>query len=234
MVQKVNELERPVPVRIKFEKVGRLQYISHLDLNRTFSHALVRAKIPVWYTMGFNPHTKMNFATPLSVGSESLCEYLDIKIVKDVSAEFIMTALKENLADGLNVVDVYFPETKFDALAWSEYEIKLLFADASVEYAKKISDIFARDEVIVTKRSKSGDKDVNIKSYLNRLDVAFENGEIVMRTVLSCGKDNFLNPEYLIKVIKDELGILGGDPTKEGYSVIRKEVYFDDAVTAFR
>ena len=141
MVQEVKTLETPRAVRIKFEKTGKLQYISHLDLNRTFSHALVRAKIPEWYTMGFNPHTKMNFATPLSVGSESLCEYLDIKIVKDVSADFIKEALKNNLADGLDVVDVYFPETKFNDIAWSEYEIKLTIPGADEALLNAVENI---------------------------------------------------------------------------------------------
>ena len=86
------ELVPPKAVRLKFCKVGTLQYISHLDLQRTFNRIIVRACIPVWYTQGFNPHIKLVFSTPLSVGSESICEYLDIKlgcfggIVTDVSA----------------------------------------------------------------------------------------------------------------------------------------------------
>ena len=234
MVQEVKKLETPRAVRIKFEKTGKLQYISHLDLNRTFSHALVRAKIPVWYTMGFNPHTKMNFATPLSVGSESICEYLDIKIVNDVSAESIKLALQNNLADGLDVVDVYFPETKFNDIAWSEYEMKLTVQGADGALLDAARRIFEKDEITVVKRSKSGDKEVNIKDYILRLAFALEEGRLVIRTALSCSKDNFLNPEYLIKVLKDELGILCGDPMVEGYTVMRKEVYLADGITPFR
>jgi hypothetical protein len=44
------ELPNPKVVRLKFCKVGTLQYISHLDLQRTFNRILVRACIPVWYT----------------------------------------------------------------------------------------------------------------------------------------------------------------------------------------
>ena len=58
-------------MRIKFRKIGRLKYISHLDLQRTFSTGLIRAGIPVWYSKGFNPHPKLVFALTVSVGAES-------------------------------------------------------------------------------------------------------------------------------------------------------------------
>ena len=77
-------LEAPKNIRIKFLKTGSLQYISHLDLHRLINRALVRAGIPIWYTKGFNPHAKMVFALPLPVGVESVCEYLDVKIDKEI------------------------------------------------------------------------------------------------------------------------------------------------------
>ena len=42
-------------VRIKFEKNEYSAYISHLDLMNTLQRSLVRAKLPVRYTEGFNP-----------------------------------------------------------------------------------------------------------------------------------------------------------------------------------
>ena len=227
-------LEKPKAVRSKFEKRDRLQYISHLDLNRTFSHALVRARIPVWYTMGFNPHTKMTFATPLSVGSESVCEYMDIKIVKDMSADDIKTALSAAFAPGLNIVDVYFPETKFNDIAWSEYEITLHTSKSSDALAGEINRIFDNEEIRVVKHTKSGEKEVDIKLHILRFGAKYENGNVVIRTVLCCDKQNFLNPEYLMKVIKAELGLFAAESVDEGYDIMRREVYFADGTTPFR
>ena len=45
----------PTPIRIKFTKTGALQFISHLDLNRTMKTVMIRAKIPIHYSEGFNP-----------------------------------------------------------------------------------------------------------------------------------------------------------------------------------
>ena len=63
-----------ITVRISFEKKNEASYISLLDLQRVMQRALKRSGLPVWYTLGFNPHIYMTFAAPLSLGQESLAE----------------------------------------------------------------------------------------------------------------------------------------------------------------
>ena len=55
-------------IRIFFEKCGESAYISLLDLQRVFHRVLKRSGLPVWYTMGFNPHIYLSFSCPLSLG----------------------------------------------------------------------------------------------------------------------------------------------------------------------
>lgn len=225
--------ENPRTVRIKFEKTGSLQYISHLDLNRTFSHAIIRAKIPVWYTQGFNPHTKMIFATPLSVGAESVCEYMDIKIVKEISLDEIKRRLAENLPPEMKITKVYFPISKFTDIAWSEYDIAIKTSNADAALAENINKIFAEKEITVLKKTKSGEKDADIKPYILSFRAEYEDGLLKINTVLCCDTQNFLNPEYIVKVIKERAGILAGNPTEEFYSIMRKEIYTPDGKTVF-
>ena len=111
-IKSLPELERPRTVRLKFIKVGSLQYISHLDLQRTFNRVIVRACLPIWYTKGFNPHAKLVFSTPLSIGAQSTCEFLDIRIDREMSCETIMERLNAELTEELKIVDAYIPETK--------------------------------------------------------------------------------------------------------------------------
>ena len=84
MVQ-VNDTKRIIRFRMK--KMGSLQYISHLDLVRTMHKVIVRAKLPLWYTEGFNPKPKMVFAAPLSIGTESECEFMDIRLNDYIAPE---------------------------------------------------------------------------------------------------------------------------------------------------
>ena len=66
-------------IRLRFRKTGDAKFISHLDLDRTMKSALTRAGIKVEHTHGFNPRPYLVFSLPTSVGTESLCEFLDIK-----------------------------------------------------------------------------------------------------------------------------------------------------------
>ena len=51
-----------ITVRISFEKKNEASYISLLDLQRVMQRVLKRSGLPVWHTLGFNPHIYMTFA----------------------------------------------------------------------------------------------------------------------------------------------------------------------------
>ena len=83
----VPETQLNIPVRAKFYKIGSLQYISHLDLVRTMTRVLVRSHIPAWYSQGFNPRLKLTFSLPLSIGTQSECEFFDIRLTRQTDFE---------------------------------------------------------------------------------------------------------------------------------------------------
>ena len=68
-----------ITVRISFKKKNEASYISLLDMQRVMQRVLKRSGLPVWHTLGFNPHIYMTFACPLSLGQESECECVDVK-----------------------------------------------------------------------------------------------------------------------------------------------------------
>ena len=92
-------------IRLRFSKTDQAKYISHLDTNRVFSRAFARAKIPLWFTEGFNPHPFMSFSLPLSLGVESLCENVDIRILENIPYDEIKRRMNESLPQGIRIVD---------------------------------------------------------------------------------------------------------------------------------
>lgn len=180
----------PENVRIRFSKLGRLRYISHLDLCRTMVTAMVRAKIPMWYTEGFNPHPKMVFTQPLPLFAESECEYLDIKIVEDVSHAELKRRLCSAFTPELYISDVYTPQSKFSDIAYAQYRIKTgtLSSDA----------LFGNGELCVVKRSKDGkEKTVDIRPQIK--DAKLE-GDVITAT-LSASGESYLNPELFCRAL---------------------------------
>lgn len=217
-------LEQPKTVRIRFVKKGNLQYVSHLDLQRTIHRVLIRAGIPMWYTKGFNPHPKISFGYPLSIGTESECEFLDIRLEREISMENLIKQLNCELTDEMYVYDAYDAVTDANDVAFADYTVKICTEGGSPALAGKIAAVLARDELLMTKKSKSGEKEINLIPLIDQSKIGWcdECKSVVMNLCLATGSKQNLNPELLISALKRELGILSGNPTKEHYTIMRK------------
>ncbi len=227
----VREKVEHTALRIKFTKTGALQYISHLDLHRTFCRLLVRLGIPVWYSEGFTPHPRLVFATPLSVGAESLCEYMDVFVngnAETLDMDVIRWKLSKCDVEGLRILDAYLPETKFSKITHSDYTVKIFTEGMSCELAEKCEQVLTQSPLVVLKRTKSGEKDVDISSQIKSVKATFDGECIVINARLSADSATFLNPEYLVKVLKERCNILSSDETKEEYSILRTAVLYGD------
>jgi len=231
------KLETPKTVRILFRKVGDLQYISHLDLQRTISRVLVRAQIPMWYTQGFNPHAKVVFGLPLSVGTESECEFIDLRIDRDISCKEIKDRLNRELTSEMQILEAYEPTTKFQEIGWANYEIEILTSKASAELAQRLQALYTGGNLIMTKKTKSGDKEIDISPMIRRIKVIFDaekQGRLHVSALLSAGSTEHLNPEMLIKLARTHEGILSEDNVSELYSILRTKVFHADGEKEFR
>ena len=227
-------LPEPRTLRVRFRKVGNLQYISHLDLQRTFSRVLVRAGLPLWYTKGFNPHIKMVFGMPLPVGSESECEMLDIRIEREMSCEEVKARLNRELTDELAVLEVYPAVAKFTAIAYAEYEYTIVTTGADAALAARVDEVLQGGGLTVTKKSKSGEKEIDLSAHILSSTVGFADGVISICAKLSAAEGKYISPEALITALRAKTGILSGDPTKEHYRILRRRALLADGKTEFR
>lgn len=191
-------------VRLRFSKTGRLKYISHLDINRAMSRALKRAQIPLWYTEGFNPHPYMSFSLPLSLGVESLCESVDLRIIGDITNDEIKNRLNNVLPQDIKIVDVYDDFRDNSEIVYSDYVYKFEFKDNETAF-EKIKNVLSSDEIIALKKGKQGRKRVmketNIKSFIDKYSISIRNDVIVLNIRLLAGPEKNLNPSLLFDTI---------------------------------
>ncbi|MBQ7338199.1 MAG: DUF2344 domain-containing protein [Clostridia bacterium] len=226
-------------VRLKFSKTGSMQYISHLDLQRNIARVLTRAGIPMWYTKGFNPHAKIVFALPLSVGAQSVCEFIDLRIDRDMPCEEIMTRLNAEMTEEMQISEAYIPApgTEFANITWAQYDIRIRCRGLVDALPAAVTAYLTTSPLMIEKRSKSGLREIDMVPLIRSLDAAYEEegGERVLciRCLLSACGAEYLNPEYIIRALTDQFGLMQGDPTREEYSILRRAVYLADGVTAF-
>lgn len=191
-------------VRLRFSKTGRLKYISHLDINRAMGRAFKRAEIPLWYTEGFNPHPYMSFSLPLSLGVESLCESVDIRLIDNITNEEIKSRINAVLPADLKIIDVYNDFRDNSEIVYSDYVYKFQFAD-NEKALEKISALLSSDEIMALKKGKQGRKKVlketNIKPFIDKYNISIRDDIIILNIRLLAGGEKNLNPSLLFDTI---------------------------------
>lgn len=183
-------------VRVFYRKKGRLKYISHLDMNRVFSRIARRSGIPLWYTEGFNPHPKLNFALPLSLGFESDYEAVDIRVEDDsFTSEQAYDMLAPVMPDGLELVSVKEPVMKVGDIAYAQF-------DLCMKVPAEVESFFDLEVIEIEKLNKKKQiKKVDIKPMIKQWTVT----DTGLSLLLSAGVDN-LNPTAVIKAMEDFFG----------------------------
>ena len=120
------------------------------------------------------------------------------------------------------------------ALRWLSYEITMNTVGASEALAEKCREALAENELLVLKKTKSGEATVNIKPLVRSSEVSFDGEKIRISCVLSADSSLFLNPEYVVKVLREKCGVLSsGDLVEESYGILRTNAYRED-MTEFR
>lgn len=185
--------------RIRFSKLGMAKYISHLDLLRCFTRAIMRSGLPVEYSQGFNPHMKITFALPLPVGVTSECEAADISFEDEkVTDSEIAERLNLNLPPDIRVISVGDIISAASSIVCAEYVITLR-SDGKITDAQ-IKEFFAADEIVVMKKTKKKiEKPINIIDYVRVWEtLAEDKNSLTLRLVLDAGGERNLKPDAVV------------------------------------
>lgn len=91
-------------LRVKYEKLGRLRFLSHLEVVRCMMRAIRRAGLPYAVSQGFSPHMKASFSAALPVGCCGLDEYIDVQLTRYVEPADALAALSAATAPSMPVV----------------------------------------------------------------------------------------------------------------------------------
>jgi len=116
-------------LRIRFTRGEEVKFISHLDLMRLWQRALRRAKMPLAYSEGFNPHPRISLAAPLALGVTSEAELMDVALSRPVAPHFFIGAVNQQLPPGVRVTQAQQVAPTLPSLQsrvrFAEYRVEL-------------------------------------------------------------------------------------------------------------
>ena len=211
--------------RIKYKRSDDAKFISHLDLMRTMNRALRRAEAPLQYTQGFNPHSIMTVALPLSVGITSECEYLDITFTEDIDVNAFADKLNATMPAGLHVIEIRKAD---DMRAFKYIETALYTVCFESAVAPDTVAFMDMGEAVMTKRTKSGEKEENIMPDIHSVSCTLNDKTYVMDMHINVGSMRNLKPELVLAAFEKFQNVKAGN-----VKIHRKSVYFDDGAEVF-
>jgi radical SAM-linked protein len=175
--EKRNQPEQQAPpvqrMRIRYAKRGRMRFTSHRDFGRAFERAVVRARIPMAYSSGFNPHPRISYAGAAPTGTASEAEYLEIGLAAPMRPAEVGAALDAALPEGLDVLEVVESAggTLADRLEASAWRLELVGVPLAAAAAAAES-LRASTAVEVERMTKKGLRRFDVRSAVVRLEVA--------------------------------------------------------------
>ena len=196
-------------VRVWFEKKDTARYISHLDLNRCMSRAFHKTKLPLWYTQGFHPHVFLTITMPLSLGMIGLRESMDIRLTEEMAGEEIIRRLNTALPLDSHGFDVTEPVMKAKDVAWASYEIVYRPENCTPQEAlDKLQELLSREEILVSKHTKKGPKEFDIRPYFQDFSPTLaEDGSLRGEHRLPISLNGGVNPGLLKDAAARHLGL---------------------------
>jgi radical SAM family uncharacterized protein/radical SAM-linked protein len=179
--------------RLELTKVGPAALLGHLDAMREVPRVLRRIGVEVAYTGGFHPKPDMSFSPALPLGALSLCEHVDVRLVGELS-QAELASLPARMTDkspaGLNFVravrlgtgDVgsaqQKPEMLSAAIDAARYVLvvarRALGADAEAQVARRADEAMRAPRLVVRRVIEGLGKNVDVRSYLLRAELASE------------------------------------------------------------
>ncbi len=190
-----------VTLRIVYKKHRYMKFLSHLELMKLFERVFRFHKLPLKFSEGFNPHPKMTFAAPLSVGFSSQAEIMEVQLTEEINIDRV---LNMRFPEGIEVTEAKFVNSKGSLMAavdFSEYLLKIEF-DANVEdypFEERLEGFLNQGEVTFEKKTKKGKmKTINALEMLRNFQFVYKEGnDLILRGIFASGSNGSLNPVLL-------------------------------------
>ena len=203
--------------RARVTKDADVRFLSHLEYADAFLRAFDRAKLPMAYSEGFNPHMKVAFGSALAVGVSSEAEYMDFALRKPLAQPEVFDRLRAQLPPGIRVLKLTEIKGRHIALMnladEARYHVRVPLHGDAEKSAKAAQEAIAKfnaaTEVIYTRVTPKKTRTKDIKKFLGApLTASIEGGTLAMDIATKIlGTTGSVKPGEILETLAKEFAM---------------------------
>lgn len=200
-------------LRLEITKGEEVRYISHLDVAGAWEKAVRRAKLPVAYSEGFNPHMKISFASALPLGVTGAAEYMDLEMTEKIPLPEAMERLQAVLPRGFAVRAASYMPPKTGAMMalinLAEYEISLELMQDKIAAAQAAIENFNQAEtapyIKVTPKAR---REIDLKQFISEPIVCRETEHgVILRVNVKVTAKGSVKPGEIVAALTEQFSL---------------------------
>ncbi len=232
-----SEIEKDAPevpkirrLRLHFGKLGAMRFLSHHDLVRTFHRGFRRSGLVLDYSKGFHPQPRLRFSPPVSLGVESVSEYLDFDLIEShESTESIRGILQSHMPKGFKFFDLQEIALNESPISGKIRRITYELTDPGSVEIEEVHRMVAAFESSPTfelvKLHKGKERHLDLKEWIEHVEISRDGLSLTIRS----GQSGSVNPldafAAVLRRSKDEIRRM---------KILKKSVGFDDSSSPAR
>ena len=171
-------------------------------MQRLIQRAFRRARIPMSYSNGFNPHPQLSFATALPVGYTSSAEWLDVRLETEMEDSSFLKAMNAALPKGYVIMEAFKVDDRISALSAMmcscEYTASIYIEDMDAARLMAGVDKLLGGPIMVEKRTKGGLRTVDIRPQVESVSCVDGEGCLIMKIKGQLNAAGSLSVELLL------------------------------------
>ena len=189
-------------LRVRYGKVGRLRWLSHLEVVRALERAVRRAELPFALSQGFSPHIRIAFGPALPVGTAGQNEYYDVWLTRYTGAEDALQRLGASTPEDLAPSQARFVGEREPSLAAATnvavYRVAVDGKESSTEQVRAaLSRVVESGSLTVERKGKHKVFDLT-RSLLEETRVTGRDSGCDVHLTVRIGPEGSLRPETLV------------------------------------
>ncbi len=213
--------------RAEITKGEELRYVSHLDYANLFLRAFDRAKLPMAYSEGFNPHMKVAFASALSLGVTSDAEYMDFELLNPLCQPEVFDRLNAQLPPGAKLKELREVHGKQPALMAqadeARYTLWVPYDGDEAAAQRAVKAYNDANEVIFHRVTPKKKREIETKQYMKQpvtAEVTKDGLKLVMDIVIT--QSGSVKPVEVLRAIAEQFAL----PVDAGQALITRNGLF--------